>query len=141
MNIRNLVNCIVKRYQTRNPFNIIREKGVILVQAPLLGVRGFYQYFQRNHIIYINENLPEHEKTFVCAHELGHMLLHKRTNAIYMDTKTLFNINKFEIEANKFAMELLIDDTFLEENKCLTIGQMSRMLGYCEQLIELRFKT
>lgn len=68
---------------------------MILVYAPLNGVRGFYQYFQRNHIIYIDENLSDSEKRFVCAHELGHMLLHKKANALFMDTHTFFNTEKY----------------------------------------------
>ena len=70
MDIRNLVQSLVRKYNTRNPFEILRQKNVILVYASLNGVRGFYQYFQRNHIIYIDENLSDSEKRFVCAHEL-----------------------------------------------------------------------
>jgi Zn-dependent peptidase ImmA (M78 family) len=75
----------------------------------------------------------------VCAHELGHLFLHKNTNAIFMDTYTQFNTDKFEIEANKFAMELLISDDFLLEHQEFTTTQISRMLGYSEELIRLRF--
>lgn len=141
MNIHSLAESIVKKYHTRNPFEIIREKNVILVYAPLVDVRGFYQYFQRNHIIYIDENLSEHEKVFVCAHELGHMLMHKKANAVYMDTKTCFNTNKYEIEANTFAAELLIPDEVIKENSKLTTEQLSRLLGYEQTLIELRLKS
>lgn len=59
-------------------FEIVRGLNVILVDAPLSGVRGFYQYFQRNHIIYLDETLSEQERTLVLAHELGHLFLHKR---------------------------------------------------------------
>lgn len=141
MKIHSLAESIVKKYQTRNPFDIIKEKNAILVYAPLIDVRGFYQYFQRNHIIYINENLPDHEQEFVCAHELGHMLLHKRANAVYMDTRTCFNTNKYEIEANQFAMNLLIPDEIILENCNLTTEQLSRILGYERALIELRLKS
>ena len=74
--------------------------NVILVHYPLEGVRGFYQYFQRNNIIYLDERLSETEQRFVLAHELGHMFLHKKANAIFMDTRTQFNTDKFELEAN-----------------------------------------
>lgn len=141
MNIHSLAESIVKKYHTRNPFEILKEKNVILVYAPLIDVRGFYQYFQRNHIIYIDENLSEHEKVFVCAHELGHMLMHKKANAVYMDTKTCFNTNKYEIEANTFAAELLISDEVIKENRKLTTEQLSRLLGYEQSLIELRLKS
>lgn len=45
MDIRNLVQSLVRKYNTRNPFEILKQKNVILVYAPLNGVRGFYQYF------------------------------------------------------------------------------------------------
>lgn len=140
MDIKKNVNKLVRKYKTRNPFEMIKGMNVILVFYPLQGVRGFYQYFQRNNIIYISEELSDNEKFFVLAHELGHMVLHKKSNAIFMDTRTQFNTTKYEIEANKFAMELLIDDSVLEENRELTTEQLSRMLGYNEKLIELRLK-
>lgn len=141
MKIHNLADFIVRKYQTRNPFDIIREKNAILVYAPLINVRGFYQYFQRNHIIYINENLSSHDQKFVCAHELGHMLLHKNANTIYMDTRTSFNTDKYEIEANQFAVNLLIPDEMILENCHLTPEQLSRLFGYEQALIDLRLKS
>ena len=140
MNIRKRVDKLVRLHQTRNPFEIIKGMNVILVFYPLEGIRGFYQYFQRNNIIYIDENLPKSEQIFVCAHELGHMILHKESNALFMDSKTHLNVNSYEIEANKFAMELLISDEVLEENREFTIEQLSRMLGYHEKLIKLRLQ-
>ncbi len=140
MNIRQRVDKLVRLHQTRNPFEIIKGMNVILVFHPLEGIRGFYQYFQRNNIIYIDENLPKSEQIFVCAHELGHMILHKESNALFMDSKTHLNVNSYEIEANKFAMELLISDEVLEENREFTIEQLSRMLGYHEKLIKLRLQ-
>lgn len=131
----------IKKYKSRNPFEIIKGmKNVILVMAPLVEVRGFYQYFKRNYIIYIDENLPEHEKRFVCAHELGHLFLHRKANHIYMDAKTNFNVDRFEIEANKFAMELLISDDELNEYRDCNMEQLSRVFGYSEHLIKLRMK-
>ena len=140
MNIRQRVDKLVRLHQTRNPFEIIKGMNVILVFHPLEGIRGFYQYFQRNNIIYIDENLPKSEQIFVCAHELGHMILHKESNALFMDSKTHLNVNSYEIEANKFAMELLISDEVLEENREFMIEQLSRMLGYHEKLIKLRLQ-
>lgn len=138
--IRKKVNRLVRFYKTRNPFEMIKGMNIILVFYPLEGVRGFYQYFQRNNIIYIDERLSEHEKRFVCAHEMGHMFLHKGANAVFMDTRTHFNTNRYEMEADYFAMELLVADDILEENKDFTIEQFSRMLGYHEKLIELRLQ-
>ena len=140
MDIRKKVDALIRTYQTRNPFEMIKGMNVILVSCPLDGVRGFYQYFQRNNIIYIDESLTETEQMFVCAHEMGHMFLHKKSNAVYMDSRTYLNTNRFENEANLFAMELLVSDEFLEEHKQFTTEQISRMLGYHESLIKLRLQ-
>ena len=138
--IRKKVNHLVKFYKSRDPFEMIRGMNVILVYYPLEGVHGFYQYFQRNNIIYIDEQLSDCEKRFVLAHELGHMFLHKKANALFMDTRTHFNGDRFEMDADLFAMELLVSDDMLLENVDCTIDQLSRLLGYNKKLIELRLK-
>ena len=140
MDIKKRAEALVRKHQSRNPFEIIRGLNVILVFAPLVGVRGFYQYFQRNNIIYIDENLPKQDQTFVCAHELGHMLLHKKSNAIFMDTRTHFNTHKYELEADSFAMYLLIGDEMLSEYHDYTADQLTRLWGYHRELIELRLR-
>lgn len=140
MNVRNKARSLVRRYNSRNPFEIIENLNVIVVFYPLERVRGFYQYFKRTNIIYIDERLSDKEKLFVCAHELGHMVLHKKSNAIFMDSRTHFKTDKFETEADLFAIELLISDEDIEENKNFTLEQMSKALGYEQRLIELKFQ-
>ena len=138
MRIKRRVEQIVRKYRTRDPFEMIKGMNVILVYYPLEGVHGFYQYFQRNNIIYLDERLSKNEQRFVLAHELGHMFLHKKANAIFMDTRTQFNTDKFELEANTFAIDLLLPDSLLEEYKDFTVEQISRLTGYHQRLIELR---
>ena len=140
MEIKARVDKLVRKYKTRDPFEMIKGMNVILVFYPLDGVRGFYQYFQRNNIIYIDETLSEHDKAFVIAHEIGHMILHKKSNAIFMDSRTQFRTSKYENEANKFAIELLISDESLSEYSNCTIEQLSQIYGYHQKLIELRLK-
>ena len=113
MCIKKLVSRLVRKYQTRDPFEMIKGMNVILVHYPLEDVRGFYQYFQRNHIIYLDERLTEAEQRFVLAHELGHLFLH-----------------------NTFAMELLVPDSVIFEHPDLTIGQLARLTGYAEELLK-----
>lgn len=138
MRIKRRVEQIVRKYRTRDPFEMIKGMNVILVYYPLEGVHGFYQYFQRNNIIYLDERLSKNEQRFVLAHELGHMFLHKKANAIFMDTRTQFNTDKFELEANTFAIDLLLPDSLLEEYKEFTVEQISRLTGYHQKLIQLR---
>jgi len=137
--IKKRVTRLVKFYHTRNPFELATGLNVLVVEYPLDGVRGFYHYFQRNNIIYLDERLTDREKVFVCAHELGHMLLHKTSNALFMDSRTHLKTQKYEIEANKFAIELLIADDLLKEHPNATLEQLARITGYHEKLLELKF--
>ena len=128
MDIKKKANALVRKYNTRNPFEIAKHLNLILVIIPLSGnTRGFYQYFQRNNIVYIDESLPESEQAFVLAHELGHMLLHKRTNALFLDTRTHLKTYCYEKEANTFAAELLIPDSLILEHP-----------GYNEMIMEFK---
>lgn len=140
MDIKRLAESLVRKHQSRNPFEIVKGMNVILVFAPLTDVRGFYQYFQRNNIIYIDESLPEHEQKLVCAHELGHMLMHRGANAVFMDTRTYLKSSQYETEADKFAAELLISNEVILENWQETTKQIALLTGYSEELIKLRLQ-
>lgn len=141
MNVRARVEYLVRKYRTRDPFEMIQGMNAILVYYPLDDeVRGFYQYFKRNNIIYIDERLSRHEQAFVLAHEIGHMTMHRTANAIFMDTRTQFNTRKYEMQADKFAVELLIPNEIILENWRLTESQLSRLTGYSEELIRLRLQ-
>ena len=97
--------------------------------------------YKKNHrYIFINENLPEYEQRLVMAHELGHAILHRKENCYFIRNRTLLLNSKKEIEANRFAMELLLPDSLLEEYRDFTIEQISRITGYHQNLIELRLK-
>lgn len=140
MNIKKQANKLARFFQSRDPFEIIRGLNVILVYYPLDGVRGFYQFFQRNNIIYLDERLSDQDKRFVLAHELGHMYLHKKANAIFMDTRTQFVTSRYEIEADRFAMELLLSDDMIQEyiESGYSLEQIARVTGYHQRLIKLR---
>ncbi|MDY2652440.1 MULTISPECIES: ImmA/IrrE family metallo-endopeptidase [Eisenbergiella] len=134
-----LANKLAKKFGTRNPFEIIKGMNVILIPSDLIGVRGFYQYFQRNNLIYIDQNLPYQEQVWVCAHELAHMLIHKKSNTVFMDTRTHFNTSVYENEANKFAIELLVPDEVILEYHDYTLEQIAKALGYQKRLLELKW--
>ncbi|MEI3167440.1 MAG: ImmA/IrrE family metallo-endopeptidase [Lachnospiraceae bacterium] len=88
-----------------------------------------------------NESLEGNERTFVMAHEVGHAVLHPKENCYFLRNQTFLN-TRIEQEANAFAAELLIsDDAILEaEANRYTIDQLSRILGYEKELIQLRLK-
>ena len=100
--------------------------------------------FLKNHrYIFLNEDLSPHEQKLVMAHELGHAILHRKENCYFIRNKTLLLNSKNEIEANKFAIELLLPDEILNDyiESGYTIEQVARITGYYQKLIELRLKV
>ena len=90
--------------------------------------------------IHINASLNDQDAYFACAHELGHAIIHPNASTPFLRSKTLLSVDKLEIEANTFAVNLLISDEIILENKNYSAEQLSRLLGYDQLLIELRLK-
>jgi hypothetical protein len=55
-----------------------------------------------------------------------------------MDTRTYLKTLLYEVEADKFAVELLISNKIVLESQQYTTEQLSELIGYNEKLIELR---
>jgi Zn-dependent peptidase ImmA (M78 family) len=141
MNEMALVNRLIKKYKTNNPFELCDSLGCIVMEVQLVGVRGFYQYYDDNNIIYIDLNLSAQTKKFVCAHELGHALMHKDTNVVYLDTRTFLKTSIYERQANIFAINLIYpDDSFIEDYRDCTISQAAKCLNVSENLLEYRVR-
>lgn len=136
--IKKVVSLYKKKLGTSNPFKIADALNIELSIGDIGSREGCYMYLKKHKCIFLNENLEEHEMQFVMAHELGHAIMHPKENCYFIRNKTLLLNSKNEIEANKFAMELLISDDFLKENSYYTVEQLSRMTGYNEKLIKLR---
>lgn len=139
-NIKKIVSYYKRKTGTADPFAIADQLG-ILYQICDLQFEGCYMFLKNHRYIFINQSLSEHEQRLVMAHELGHALLHRKENCYFIRNKTLLLNSKKEIEANKFAMELLLPDSFFDEYREFTIEQISRMAGYHQKLIELRLNN
>lgn len=139
--INNTISRLVKRYGTSNPFELADAMNIAILYEELGTINGYYNKPLRMKQIHINCNLNDKMRKFTCAHELGHAILHPNANTPFLRTSTLFSIDKLEIEANSFAMNLLIPDEIILENCYLTTEQFSRLLGYEQALIELRLKS
>ena len=140
MDIRKKTRSLKKKYGTNNPFDIAQHLGIKVIFEPLGSISGYYNKQLRMKQIHINHNLSEHDQLFTCAHELGHAIMHRKENCYFIRNKTLLLTSKMEIEANKFATELLIDDEVFLEFQEFTTNQIARALGYNEELIRLRLK-
>lgn len=138
--VRDVVKRLVKRHKTSNPYTIARNKGIIVNQARLKDVLGYHQTYKRQSIICLDESLDEPEKRFVCAHELGHAILHPRLNTPFLRRNTLFSVDKVEREANTFAVELLVDDEaiYSMSDEYITAESVAREHGVPYELIHLK---
>lgn len=112
MTISEQVDELLKAYNTNCPFKLAKFLGIQIVHEQLGNTLGYYNRRFRVKVIHINENLDEYRKIFVCAHELGHALLHPEANTPFLKTNTFFSTEKIEREANEFAVHLL----FSKEN-------------------------
>lgn len=138
-NIKKIANYYVKKFNTNDPFEIADHLN-ILYQIGNLKYEGCYMFLKNHRYIFLNQDLSPHEKKLVMAHELGHAILHRKENCYFIRNKTLLLNSKIEIEANKFAMELLIQDSDLSNYNEFTVEQLARVTGYHQRLIELRLK-
>lgn len=137
--IKKVADKIIKKYNTRNPFEIASCMNVAILYEDLGHVNGFYQSCPKNKIIHINKNLNSDLKRIVCAHELGHALLHSKLNILFLEKNTFCVKNKYEREANKFAAEILIEDNIIYEYKDFTIEQISLSEKINIELLKLKF--
>ncbi len=141
--IRHTVASLCRRYNSRDPFQIVNEMGILLTFEPLGALNGYYTKKYRIKHIHINEQLSEFDQRFACAHELGHAVQHPDANTPFLTQNTYLSVDKLEYEANKFAVEFLIPDDALYEyvhDYKYTAEQISRILGYQKELIDLRLQ-
>lgn len=103
-------------------------------------VRGFYLYDSRIKLICIGNNLPDYMEKFVIAHEIGHAIMHRQSSAPFLQS-TFLSVDKLEIEANRFAAELLITDEDLQEHWEYSIDELAMFYGLPKEIIELRLKN
>ena len=134
------VKKIIKKYGTNCPFEIAKQKGILIVYEAFGGALGYYNCYKRIQFIHINNDIVETLQKFVCAHELGHAILHPSANTPFMRNNTLFSIDQIEIEANRFAVELLIPDKSIYElgNTNLTIKDAAVMYGVPKEVSHLK---
>jgi len=139
--IKELVEHITKKHNTNDPFDLATKKNIHVILWNLhQEIKGFYKYNKRNKYIFINNNLDYNFQRFVCAHELGHSELHPRFNTPFMRSKTLFSVSRIEIEANTFAVELLMPDNELYKmnDTNLTINEAANIYGIPKEVSHLK---
>lgn len=137
INIRARVRHLVQKYGTRNPERLAKELGIIVIRQEYSPItKGYFIRALRQKFIVVNTILDWSSQQIVLAHELGHALLHSSQDIYFIREYTLFPVGKYEVEANRFAAELLIEDDDIQKD--WTTTEMSTYLGVPEKLIEYK---
>lgn len=114
---------LIREHGTRDPFTLAERLRIRVRYVSTDPQKGFCTNILNNFFIFINENMSRQMQRMTCAHELGHILLHKgllgrdeHGHFKKLVEMELFDItNQTEYEANLFAANLLIDDEHLME--------------------------
>ncbi|MGY2609335.1 ImmA/IrrE family metallo-endopeptidase [Bacillus pretiosus] len=140
MEIKKYVLKIVKKHRTTNPFEVAKQKNILVLFEDLGNTLGFYNTYKRFKFIHINNRINKATQRFVCAHELGHALLHPKANTPFLRNKTLFSVDRLEIEANTFAVELLLPDEMISEyqDTNLLIQEVAEIYGIPKSFARLK---
>ena len=138
MSPRQVAIGIAERYNTNNPFDIARERNIGILYEPMKTTYGFYVRYRRFQNIILNNALSEDLQRFVCAHELGHSILHADLNVPKLTRYTFFSRDKFEVQANTFAVELILPDEALHESPDCSIYQLAASFGIPQEFVDLK---
>lgn len=104
MDIKKLVNGIVDRHNTRDPFRIAAENNIYILYEELGKNLGYFSNLFRIKTIRINDHADPFLQPFICAHELGHALLHPHAGTHAFNRNSFIANCKIEKEANQFAV-------------------------------------
>lgn len=138
--IRQTAAQLRKKFGGRSIFETAENSGANVWFRELGSLKGFYICENGCRYIIVNKALDDLVAKTVCAHELGHDMLHRELSAGGMRENTLFlTNNKTEREANLFAAEMLVTDrealSVLEyapdtEQAAYELGVMPEILQY-----------
>lgn len=99
-----------QKYGTNDPLELCRCLGITFLKTDLpRKLSGFYMEKSGRQAIAVSEALSSTAERAVIAHELGHALLHRGLNLLFLCENTNFVQGRYEREADMFAAALLID--------------------------------
>lgn len=97
-----------------NIVSLLEKNGVIVMFLDVDDMEKFdgLTMFTTNQapVIWINRNIPNDRKRFTLAHELGHLVMHLRSENLEKPE------DQKEIEANEFAGEFLMPESQCKED-------------------------
>lgn len=141
-----LPGCLARKYKSNDPFEIAEALDIeVLERSDFKRQKGAFKVILNNSFIFINANLSDEMKRLVCAHELGHALLHRslgKSETGLMEFELFDITSTTEYEANLFAANLLLDENSIEElvSDGFDIVQIARQLGTNVNLLLLKLQ-
>jgi len=140
VDIKAIVKRLISKYGTNDPFRICDLRDIRVLDEPLGNILGYYNMIRRIPMIHLNECLWDNFglRQFVCAHELGHAVLHPKLSTPYLRRNTLFSVGRIEREANAFAVELLAPDEAILAAGCSTFQEVAATFRIPDEYVMLK---
>lgn len=136
--IKKVINKLKNKYNTNNPEIIADGENILVLHCPL-DIWGMYTYMKKNKVIFINSNLSPLEQHFVLIHEIGHAILHPKSNCFFSNSNNYRSKLKIEYEANLFLAEFAICDIDPCELNGYSIQQLASKFNVPKEIIKLKF--
>lgn len=136
-----LATQLSNKFNTRNPFKLASALDIDVRYEEMGKGLGYCDENFRIKAIHISVNAEEKYCPFICAHELGHLIMHTNMNTLFLSTYTLFPINKLEKEANLFAVELLLPDKLIMNHQSCSMECIANAVGIPEGFTFLKTLT
>ena len=144
--IHKKVDKITKKFDTRDPFEICKNMYIQIYYKDLGNALKAY-YFCQSRIknIVINTRSGLIVRHILCAHELGHAVLHNKLATMrgFKELELFDSLVPTEYEANLFAAELIIPDDKLFEllnEKDKTFFDIATKLYVPSELLDFKFR-
>ncbi|BDR67234.1 Zn peptidase [Clostridium tetani] len=139
--IKELILGLIDTYGTNDPFELCDHLEIKIMESNLGNeINGFFQRTENGcEIIHLNSNLNHHNKKSICAHELGHALLHTNLSIGFFIENSLQVKSKYEIQADNFAAELLLPNELDIEFKYMNVNQLSCVFKVPKEFIKYKY--
>ena len=143
------VEDLKRDFADNDPFQIVKSMGIILLFEGMgkakNACKGFFLVKYGQPSITINSDLPKMTQKIICAHELGHAVLHSQKLGMEsFHDFTLFDAASVaEYEANVFAAELLLkdEDVFELLNDATSFFGVASILRVPPELLDFKFRV
>lgn len=146
--IRKKVKEVKRKYDESDPFKLCEMMGIKL-KFKSMGTKpedckGFFLVQHRIKCIVINSDLSPVFQRIICAHEIGHAVMHSNRAGVseFHEFELFDSVSTFEYEANIFAAEFLLEDDVVLEllNDYLSFFQAAAKLNVPTEILDFKFR-